>query len=85
MYYVYFLQNEQKETYIGCTNDLRRRIQRHNHGKTHATRGSSWRLIYYEAYLSKSDAFRREQRLKDYGQALRQLRDRLRDSLSDKS
>ena len=76
MFYVYVIQNEDHEIYIGSTNDLRKRFREHNAGKSYATRGYFWRLVYYEAYLSESDAREREQRLKHYGQALRQLKDR---------
>jgi len=81
MHYVYVLQNEAKQLYFGCTNDLRKRLQAHNSGKATYTKGHIWHLVYYEAYLSKSDAFIREQRIKQHGQAKAQLKRRIEDSL----
>jgi len=41
-----------------------------------------WRLIYFEGYISKVDAFNREKSLKLHAQGLRRLKERLRDTLS---
>ena len=38
MWYVYMLCNRQGQLYIGSTNNLRRRIDEHNSGKTQTTR-----------------------------------------------
>ena len=81
MFYVYLLKNERNQTYLGSTNDLRRRFRAHNTNRSTATRGHRWRLVYYEAYGAESDARRRETALKDHGQALSQLKRRARDSL----
>ena len=81
MFYVYLLQNERQEVYLGSTNDLRRRLAEHNNRRSSATRGHHWRLIYYEAFLVEQDAREREQRLKHYGQALAQLKRRLKATL----
>ena len=56
------------------TNDLRRRILEH--------RGKVSELIYYEAYKSEKDARKRERMLKERGQTIRRLKERLRDSFS---
>jgi putative endonuclease len=80
MHYVYLLEDTENRTYIGSTNDLRRRFSEHQKGKSSSTRGRSWTLIYYEAYRAESDARRREQQLKSRGQAVRQLRERVRES-----
>lgn len=80
MYYVYFILNELNYLYYGSTNDLRNRLMQHNSGKCISTKGHQWKLIYYEAYLSESDAREREQRLKYHGQALAQVKRRIRRS-----
>ena len=80
MYYVYLIVSEDKQVYTGYTNNLKRRINEHNAGKSRFTSGKSWRLVYYEAYFSKEDARHREKRLKD-GRARRQLRDRIEKSM----
>jgi len=66
MHYVYILQTEyNNETYIGCTNDLQRRIVEHNSGKVSSTKKKiPYTLIHYEAFLNQQDAFAREQFLK---------------------
>ncbi len=47
--------------YIGFTEDLRKRIIRHNLKLTKSTKSRApLELIYYEAYKNKKDALRRE-------------------------
>jgi predicted GIY-YIG superfamily endonuclease len=81
MSYVYVLKSlDGTDIYIGFSNDLTRRMtehERHEHPR--------WRLVYYEAYQSESDARRRERRLKDHGNAIRQLKQRIKDSWDDHS
>ncbi|MAZ29719.1 endonuclease [bacterium] len=64
MYYVYVLQNELEELYFGSTSDLKRRLSEHQSGKSFATKNSDWKLVYYEAYFSESDAHEREHKIK---------------------
>lgn len=74
MFYVYLLKNKETgASYIGYTNDLKRRIKEH--------KDKNPEIIYYEAYRNKRDARRRELMLKQRGQAIRRLKERLRDSL----
>ena len=52
-------------TYVGYTNDLKKRISLHNSGKgAKFTRGRKWRLIYKKKYLSKQKAMSEEYNLK---------------------
>lgn len=81
VYYVYVLQDERNELYYGFTTDLRKRFIEHNSGKSVATKGQSWKLIYYEAYLAANDARKRERALKRYGQARTKLKQRITESL----
>ena len=81
MFYVYLLKNEEKSIYIGCTNDLKRRLAEHNLGKSNFTKGHTWEVVYYEAYKSKDDAFEREKMLKQHGYGKRHLKSRCRRSL----
>lgn len=75
MYFVYVLKiNHNKELYYGYTNNLERRLEEHNVS-------NGWKLIYYEAYLSESDARNREERLKHYGQSRTHLKSRIKESL----
>jgi putative endonuclease len=53
-------------TYVGYTNDLKKRIVLHNSGKgAKFTRGRKWVLIYKEKYNSKSEAISREYYIKN--------------------
>lgn len=81
MYYVYIIQNSSEKLYYGYTSDLRERLKQHNKGSTRTTRGESWKLVYYEAYVDKRDALEREKHLKRYGQSLSHLKRRIRYSL----
>ncbi|HRY82137.1 MAG TPA: GIY-YIG nuclease family protein [Candidatus Moranbacteria bacterium] len=82
MHYVYVVKNELEELYYGCTNNLRKRLFEHNNDKSFSTKNHHWKLVYYEAYLEESDAWNREKQLKQYGQALAQLKRRIKKSLS---
>jgi len=66
MYYVYILQSKRDNNlYIGCTNNLKERILLHNTGKVFSTKNRTpLQLIYYEAFIDKKDAFKREKWLK---------------------
>ncbi len=65
-YYVYLLQSEKDGNfYIGYTTDLRKRVNKHNNGENKATKPfRPYRLIFYEAFLNRIDAKRREVYLK---------------------
>jgi len=60
--YVYLLRSLQdRKFYVGCTNDLRRRLAEHNSKKSFATKSRTpLQLIYYEAYPNRKDAEKRE-------------------------
>ncbi len=83
MHYVYLLKSVKHGiTYIGCTNDLPKRLTQHNEGDSEFTsKYLPWKLVYFEGYRSKSDAYSREKSLKLHAQGLRRLKERLRDSL----
>ena len=53
-------------TYIGYTNNLKRRVFLHNTGKgAKFTRGRKWVLIYKEKFKSKKEAISREYYIKN--------------------
>ena len=66
MYYNYVLQSlKDRDFYTGCTNDLKRRFAEHNNGLVESTKSRiPFKLVYYEACLSKQGAFKREKYLK---------------------
>ena len=52
-------------TYVGYTNDIKKRINLHNIGKgAKFTRGRKWTLIYKEKFKSKREAISREYYIK---------------------
>ena len=66
-YFVYMLKSLGKEsiTYVGYTNDLKKRINLHNNNKgAKFTRGRKWKLIYKEELKSKKEAISREYYIK---------------------
>jgi len=64
MFYVYVLYNG-KRFYIGLTADLKRRLSEHRSGKVKSTQDrKNLRLIFYEAFIDKADAERRERYFK---------------------
>ena len=66
-FYVYMLASIEKKpvTYVGYTNDLKKRIMLHNSGKgAKFTRGRIWELIFKQKYSSKKIAMREEYKLK---------------------
>ena len=60
MYYVYvLLSKKDKDFYVGFTDNVNRRLKDHNSGKVPSTQARRpFKLIYYEAHLSKKDALR---------------------------
>ncbi len=52
-------------TYVGWTDNLERRLARHNDGTgARSTRGRAWVLLYAERYLTRGPAMSREWHLK---------------------
>ena len=52
-------------TYVGYTNNLKKRIILHNSGKgAKFTRGRKWALIYKEKFKTKKEAISREYYIK---------------------
>jgi putative endonuclease len=66
MYFVYVLQSRDNGTYyIGQTENVEKRIDEHNRGKSAYTkRKAPWNLIYVEEFDSRSKAMKREYEIK---------------------
>ncbi|MFC1649579.1 GIY-YIG nuclease family protein [Patescibacteria group bacterium] len=72
MYYTYVLRSKKdKKIYIGWTSNLKGRFEKHNKGLVRSTKGRiPFKLVYYEACLSKQKAIKREKYLKSgYGRS----------------
>ena len=68
IYHVYMLKSLGKKpvTYVGYTNNLKKRVIQHNTGKgAKFTRGRKWKLIYKENFNSKKEAISREYYIKN--------------------
>ena len=67
-YYVYLIVSKIKKktiSYVGYTNNLKKRIKKHNSNKgAKFTKGKKWKLVYYEIYDSKIEAMKKEYSLK---------------------
>ena len=81
-YFVYLLGNNKNKkftTYVGYTNNLKKRINLHNAGKgAKFTKGRVWKLMYYEKYRTKKEAISREYYIKKN----RKIRDLLKKKYS---
>ena len=65
MWYVYIFLCSDGRTYIGCTDDLKDRIKRHNRGNIPATKlRLPVKLVAYFAFSNKYTAFNFEKYLK---------------------
>lgn len=60
-YYVYVLKCGLNRLYVGYTTDLKRRYEEHKNDRVYSTkRLKVEKIIFYEAFLDKGDALRRE-------------------------
>jgi putative endonuclease len=65
-WYTYILYSRGIDRYyIGVTDDLKWRLERHNMGWGRYTQsGLPWKIVYYESYKSKTEALKREKEIK---------------------
>lgn len=77
MFFVYILKSIIKNRYyIGHTKNIARRFKEHNSKRVRSTKAFvPWKVVYTEAFATKSEAFRREQQIKSYksGEAFKKL------------
>ncbi|MEE9120830.1 MAG: GIY-YIG nuclease family protein [Syntrophobacteria bacterium] len=66
-YFVYILMSEKAGTYyVGHTQDLIDRLDRHNQGRVKYTKSKRpWDLVYFEEYPDRSSAMTREEDIKN--------------------
>ena len=78
-YFVYLIgsyKNSKFTTYVGYTNNLKKRINLHNEGKgAKFTKGRFWKIMYYEKYKTRKEAILREIHIKKN----RKLRNSIKD------
>ncbi len=64
-FFIYLILNKNNTSYVGYTNNLKKRLKKHNSSKgAKFTRGKKWILIYYKLFKSKSEAMKEEYKLK---------------------
>ena len=67
-YYVYLLvsfKNKKLVSYVGYTNNLKKRLHLHNSSKgAKFTRGKKWKIAYFKEYSTKKKAMKEEYLLK---------------------
>jgi len=68
MFYTYVLYSYIFERiYIGQTNNLNLRLFEHNSGECKSTKHYiPWELVFYETYLTRGEAMKREKELKSH-------------------
>jgi len=86
MYYFYVLQSQKSPNwfYKGSTPDLKCRFKRHNRGEVISSKPyKPFKLVYYEAYLTKESAIKREMGVKKSGSVWMPLIKRIKRSLEE--
>jgi putative endonuclease len=77
MYHVYVLRIKKSgRYYIGQTQDLSKRLEKHARGKTKSMKNrGQFEVVYVEKYSSRAEAMKREKEIKRYkgGEAFRKL------------
>ena len=67
-YFVYMLRSitkNKKKTYVGYTNNLKKRLIKHNSNKgAKSTKGYKWKIIFSKKFTSKKQAMSYEYKLK---------------------
>ena len=77
MFQVYILKSGKTgRFYVGYTSNLEQRLKYHNLGKNKSTKaGIPWKLVKFEEYKTKREAWLRERQIKKYkgGEAFKKL------------
>ena len=66
-WFIYVVRTSKSALYTGITTDINRRIAQHNSGtgsKAIKALGRPVKLVYYESYLNRSSASKREYEIK---------------------
>ncbi len=76
---MYMLKSKDSKpvTYVGYTNNIKKRITLHNAGKgAKFTRGRKWKLIYKEKIKTKNEAISREYYIKNNRSLRKKLKEK---------
>jgi len=68
MFFTYVIQSTStSRLYIGQTNDLQARINKHNSDKNFSTKNKGpWKLVFFKEFLLRKDAMAFEKKLKSF-------------------
>lgn len=79
MHYLYILKSlKDFKLYIGYTNNIVKRLKKHNSGQVMSTKyRRPLVIVYCEAYRTEVEAREREKQLKQFGKVYAQLKRRL--------
>ena len=68
MFYNYIIFSEiLNKYYIGSTTNIEERLVKHNHNhKGFTGNKSDWKIVYFEEYMIKTDALKRELQIKKW-------------------
>lgn len=82
MYYVYVIFSKKiRKRYVGITKNIKKRVYEHKTKQSRFTSSTNdWKLVYYEVFISKKDAYTEEKFLKT-GQGRERLKYLLTDTL----
>jgi putative endonuclease len=74
-YYTYIIYSELLDRmYFGQSQDLEKRLQKHNSGQVPSTKcGIPWILLYYSSHEDRSEAMKEEKRWKNVKSRVRVL------------
>ena len=65
VYLIISFYNKRLISYVGYTNDIKKRLKLHNSSKgAKFTRGKKWKIIFKKSYNNKSEAMKNEYLLK---------------------
>ena len=68
VFYVYLIKTIKgfkKKSYVGYTNNIKKRLNNHNANKgAKSTRGYKWKIVFKKKFISKSEALSYEYKLK---------------------
>jgi len=71
-YYVYILRNSENKLYIGQTENLKKRLKRHQKldgAKYTKDNKNDFKLVYFEEYKTRKEAMNRELQIKKWSRA----------------
>ena len=68
MFYVYLIISKKKQkfkTYVGYTNNLKKRLLKHNTNKgAKSTKGNRWKIVFKKKFTTRSEAMKYEYNIK---------------------